>query len=198
MLASTFSEVSLIPFRFPDSDLLKRHASKHDSAEENSGDGPSATKRRKTLPDVHRPRAQRACRPCAEAKARCEGDQPCLRCQQKDITCDYPPPRSRDISNHPEPTHTRLSQIQPNQAIESRPVLAQDQRPSSRTPAATSMDKSLGRYSNDQHDPISGHTVGFQLPTPSTFAPGKYSSTYKSNLSLTNAFRSSVGWSSRT
>lgn len=74
------------------SDLLKRHATIHGDVT-SQPDAPPL-KRRRTQPDVNRPRAQKACRPCAEAKARCEGDSPCLRCSQKGLDCQYHPSRS--------------------------------------------------------------------------------------------------------
>lgn len=75
----------------PDRDLLKRHAATHGDAATQSDDPPF--KRRRTQTDLNRPRAQKACKPCAEAKARCEGNNPCLRCLQKSIFCEYVPPK---------------------------------------------------------------------------------------------------------
>ena len=69
--------------------------------ERSPADGPPAAKRRVTLPELHRLRALRACQTCADAKARCEGDRPCLRCQQKSILCEYPPSRANeDLGQH--------------------------------------------------------------------------------------------------
>lgn len=86
----------------PKSDLLKRHATTHDSAATQSDSPPP--KRRRTQADVNRPRAQKACRACAEAKARCEGGSPCARCSQKRIECEYIPNKSNSETAAPRVT----------------------------------------------------------------------------------------------
>ncbi|GAM86962.1 hypothetical protein ANO11243_049830 [Dothideomycetidae sp. 11243] len=79
---------------FPQSDLLKRHAVTH-------SERPQSAKRVRTTgtPPPRRNRASKACVACAEAKGRCEGGNPCLRCQQKRIACEYAPSRLGDYGD---------------------------------------------------------------------------------------------------
>lgn len=69
------------------SDLLKRHAASHDVDE---GGG----KRQRTS-ESGRSRVSQACAACAAAKLKCEQKKPCQRCQQKQISCDFPPASNR-------------------------------------------------------------------------------------------------------
>jgi hypothetical protein len=69
------------------SDLLKRHTSGHK-------DEPSS-KRQDTSQKSANSRVSKACIPCAEAKLRCEGSNPCIRCLNRGILCEYAQPRSR-------------------------------------------------------------------------------------------------------
>jgi Fungal Zn(2)-Cys(6) binuclear cluster domain len=157
-----------------DSDLLKRHAAKHDDPEQASHGAAPVSKRRKTLTDVHRSRAQRACQACADAKVRCEGNRPCLRCQQKSIACEYPQLR---FNAAPDPTatyHTGEPQSPDSQITANNPTLNVPPRlshtsPPPRTALAPENDN-INRL-----DRTSGQPSDFQLPTPSTFGLGKLS-----------------------
>ena len=69
------------------SDLLKRHAASHDVDE-------GGVKRQRTS-ESGRTRVSQACAACAAAKLKCEQKKPCQRCQQKQISCDFPPASNR-------------------------------------------------------------------------------------------------------
>lgn len=87
-------------------DLLKRHETNHSPTRvaNTVGSGPPS-KRHKPIANAHRPRAVQACRPCAEAKLRCDGAPPCLRCREKDIACEFSEPRlSGSIDARPPDT----------------------------------------------------------------------------------------------
>lgn len=63
----------------PTSDLLKRHATCHDT------DG-NAKRQKRTL--TQSSRVSQACKSCAYAKLKCEDEKPCKRCQNKGIVCE--------------------------------------------------------------------------------------------------------------
>lgn len=154
------------------SDLLKRHAAKHNDSEQASISTSSTSKRRKTLADAHRPRAQRACQTCADAKARCEGSNPCLRCQQKSIACRYPQPRS---TGAPDPTQNILSRSQDSQdSQDEAQQQTQDHSPSlTRTSAPPQMAQTPRGDGMQPPDSTSAQPDGFQLAAPSMFVPGR-------------------------
>lgn len=145
-----------------DSDLLKRHAANHPPNEEElgSGSGDSASKRRKTLPNVNRPRAFQACRACAASKLRCEGSQPCYRCQEKSLACEYPQsraPRSHESApGEDEPVPDRISQ---------------EPEPSDIT---VQMDAQAANDASNQIAEVIPQSTSFQLPTPMTFGQSMY------------------------
>jgi Fungal Zn(2)-Cys(6) binuclear cluster domain len=101
----------LVPLRFSVlctdrrqiSDLLKRHVTNHDE-----GRGVDVNKRQRTS-QAARTRILQACSACAEAKLRCEGSDPCHRCEQKGLACQYSSRRSK-ISKSQEPIWTRPQQ----------------------------------------------------------------------------------------
>ena len=47
----------------------------------------------------------RACRQCAASRARCTRDQPCGRCSDKGLFCDYPPSRRNRGNSRPQPSN---------------------------------------------------------------------------------------------
>lgn len=47
-----------------------------------------------------------ACIACAEVKLRCEGTEPCGRCQNKGLVCEYGRPRSEKATVSTEPNQT--------------------------------------------------------------------------------------------
>jgi len=151
------------------SDLLKRHAAKHNDPEQASSSASSTSKRRKTTSDGHRPRAQRACQACADAKARCEGDNPCLRCQQKSITCRYPRPRS---TGGFDPSQSRLPQSQDYQNETQDPILNLSPSPT-RTSTPLQMAQAPRSNGIGSLDSTSAQPNGFQMAAPSIFDPGK-------------------------
>ena len=69
---------------FNRADLLSRHVTTHNR--HNAGSGPAHLAIQRT------DRAGQACVPCATAKAPCEDQKPCGRCQTKNITCDVARP----------------------------------------------------------------------------------------------------------
>ena len=85
-IASFAAKCSLSNTR--NSDLLKRHATCHDS---DQGGG----KRQKSSPPP-RSRVAQACAACAAVKLKCDQKKPCKRCQQKQIVCEFPPARAQD------------------------------------------------------------------------------------------------------
>lgn len=48
----------------------------------------------------HRPRAAKACFLCAQSKLRCEGENPCRRCQERGLHCRFPQQSRLDSSTH--------------------------------------------------------------------------------------------------
>ena len=65
------------------SDLLKRHASVHETA-----GGRGTKKRRRTSPGMSTTaRASRACDACAENHLKCDDEKPCQRCRRRRIYC---------------------------------------------------------------------------------------------------------------
>ncbi|KAK4496689.1 hypothetical protein PRZ48_012671 [Zasmidium cellare] len=72
----------LCPRAFPRKDTLQRHVLMHGKA------GPEA------LPAKIRLRTSRACWPCAKSKMRCDGEEPCSRCQSRGIRCGRRPTSS--------------------------------------------------------------------------------------------------------
>ncbi|KAL1627222.1 hypothetical protein SLS56_006461 [Neofusicoccum ribis] len=103
---------------FTRSDTLKRHETVH-AAMSQAGENLDSTQTRSR----RGPRI-RACRNCAQARARCSGDDVCARCSSKALSCEYPEkrrkitststsasaadasgsgPLPRDLAPHPEP-----------------------------------------------------------------------------------------------
>ncbi|KAF2160348.1 hypothetical protein M409DRAFT_29198 [Zasmidium cellare ATCC 36951] len=72
----------LCPRAFPRKDTLQRHVLMHGKA------GPEA------LPAKIRLRTSRACWPCAKSKMRCDGEEPCSRCQSRGVRCGRRPTSS--------------------------------------------------------------------------------------------------------
>lgn len=180
-----------------DSDLLKRHAAKHDSTEDASDGALPSTKRRKPLPDLNRPRAQRACQACADAKARCEGDRPCSRCQQKSIPCDYPPSRSNGTLDHPKVHQIVVSKIHDSQSAADSSISNEPQRlvqDSVTTTVAGSsradVIDSLGR--------MGVQAANLQPPTPSKHGPGKFAINKDDFKKLTNHYQMAYRQEERT
>lgn len=60
-------------------------------------------KRHKSIANAHRPRAVQACRSCAEAKLRCDGSPPCLRCRERGFACEFPEPRQNGSTHSRQP-----------------------------------------------------------------------------------------------
>jgi hypothetical protein len=167
---STCAPLQLLRTHEPEacSDLLKRHSANH----ENDQPTTPAAKRRKTLPDIHRPRASRACQACADAKARCEGDRPCLRCQQKSIACEYPPSRSTEGLGQGEGHHRTGPPASGPQDCASTNLLND---PSSVVPPP-GIDQMTDQRRSDIVDPhnVNGFQASnFHLPTP-PFGPGGF------------------------
>ncbi|KFZ04650.1 hypothetical protein V501_09106 [Pseudogymnoascus sp. VKM F-4519 (FW-2642)] len=67
---------------FNRADLLTRHMTTHNRNDDGSGLDHGTINRTD--------RVGQACLACAAAKARCENNKPCRRCQSKDITCEVP------------------------------------------------------------------------------------------------------------
>lgn len=68
------------------SDVLQRHVTNHDSEGSN---------KRQKVASTSRARASRACIACAESKLKCEGGEPCQRCQARGTACRYKSPAKR-------------------------------------------------------------------------------------------------------
>lgn len=66
--------------------MLQRHVINHDSE--------GANKRQKVA-GTSRARVTRACIACAESKLKCEGGEPCQRCQTRGTSCRYKSPTKR-------------------------------------------------------------------------------------------------------
>lgn len=138
-------------------DLLKRHALGHEK------EGP-ANKKQKLVAPPTRHRTAQACLACAKSKLRCDGSEPCSRCAKKNITCLYRAPNNSDDSDtrqnsmeigNDEQTLQPLSSPFPGAHHNSQP-----QHQSSVT--SVGMDHAT-------------EWRGFpQLPTPVTFADGKF------------------------
>ncbi|EOA83387.1 uncharacterized protein SETTUDRAFT_94626, partial [Exserohilum turcica Et28A] len=72
-------------------DTLKRHMVVHKSAASPTDDA---------VVRKHRPRAAKACFLCAQSKLRCEGENPCRRCQERGLHCRFPQQSRLDSSTH--------------------------------------------------------------------------------------------------
>ncbi|GME47605.1 putative C2H2 transcription protein [Neofusicoccum parvum] len=77
---------------FTRSDTLKRHETVH-AAMSQAGENLDSTQTRSR----RGPRI-RACRNCAQARARCSGDDVCARCSSKALSCEYPEKRRKITS----------------------------------------------------------------------------------------------------
>lgn len=147
------------------SDLLKRHSTNHTSAEEGSNGIAPATTRRKTLPEIHRPRAERACQACADAKTRCEGDRPCFRYRQKSITCEYPLSRANEYPEYAEAQQLNTAQGNEGQVVAK--VLIQNHTvEAAPTFLAHQMAETAADGTINSLESTGAQSVGFQLPTP--------------------------------
>lgn len=144
------------------SDLLKRHAANHPALNDDneSESGEPTSKRRKTLPNAHRPRAVQACRACAASKLRCEGSKPCLRCKEKSLACEYPQSQSARAVD--------------SSSVEDTTVEQHDQLAD--TTEDSQMDRRISQGHMSEPTEVPGPSTSFQLPTPMTFGQGKFGS----------------------
>ncbi|KAK0624508.1 Zinc finger protein MSN2 [Lasiodiplodia hormozganensis] len=81
---------SMCDSRFARRDTLQRHLIVHGGV--SAGGAEDIKPRRSKQQQQHR-RAARACRNCADARQRCDGNMPCSRCGSKARPCSYPPQR---------------------------------------------------------------------------------------------------------
>ncbi|KAF9634814.1 putative c2h2 transcription protein [Lasiodiplodia theobromae] len=81
---------------FTRSDTLKRHEHVHAAVSSDGENGPSSVSTRS-----HRGRHFRACHNCAQARARCSGEDVCSRCLSKALMCEYPKKRRRSLQSSP-------------------------------------------------------------------------------------------------
>ncbi|KAL1617878.1 hypothetical protein SLS56_010800 [Neofusicoccum ribis] len=80
---------------FTRSDTLKRHEHVHAAVSSDGENGSSVSTR------SHRGRHFRACHSCAQARARCSGEDVCSRCLAKAVVCEYPKKRRRSAQGSP-------------------------------------------------------------------------------------------------
>ncbi|KAL1635025.1 hypothetical protein SLS58_010420 [Diplodia intermedia] len=81
---------------FTRSDTLKRHEHVHAAVSSDGENGGSSVSTRS-----HRGRHFRACHNCAQARARCSGEDVCSRCLSKALECEYPKKRRRSLQSSP-------------------------------------------------------------------------------------------------
>lgn len=94
---------------FTRSDTLKRHEHVHAAVSSDGENGSSVSTR------SHRGRHFRACHNCAQARARCSGEDVCARCLSKAMVCEYPKKRRR--SGQSSPTRNAFASQDPAWSI---------------------------------------------------------------------------------
>ncbi|OJD33743.1 c2h2 transcription protein [Diplodia corticola] len=96
---------------FTRSDTLKRHEHVHAAVSSDGENGSSVSTR------SHRGRHFRACHNCAQARARCSGEDVCSRCLSKALECEYPKKRRRSLQSSPTGSRNQFAAQDPAWSI---------------------------------------------------------------------------------
>jgi hypothetical protein len=152
---------------------LKRHVTNHDDPE-------SRPDKKQKRSQSGRTRASQACIGCAEAKLRCEGNNPCLRCERKKLFCRYPTGHEQKSPSRRESLPSRDDRVEAG-LTESRTA-----EPHGRSiePLETNTNTTRPLQVFERHlkdDSVADDTFqpmtlenAVQQPTSTTFDPGMY------------------------
>lgn len=141
----------------PISDLLKRHATCHDT------DG-NAKRQKRTL--TQSSRVSQACKSCAYAKLKCEDEKPCKRCQNKRIVCESNSDNRSNSNKSLETTH-------PSATTSQAAVINEAEQANSQMPTPNTLLNGFEISGDDAS--ISGTTFTPSIATDPTILPSSLS-----------------------